>query len=130
MNENDFEREIKWMERELLALKTDHERGLGVFDFYQETVEYTAEALSPSVFPLRYFYVAVTVADGEPTPPFVQLSVDPRLKEPLKVVSSNDGKTLTYTFFDNYPFVEITYKIIAISGSKIASMVITEGDTE
>lgn len=130
MNEKAFERDLKWMERELRALKTDHERGLGVFDFYRESLSYTAEALPPSVLPLRYFYVAVTVADGEPTPPFVQLSVDPRLREPLKVVSSNGGKTLTYTFLDNYPLIEITYRIVAISGSKIASIAITEGDTE
>lgn len=123
-----FERDLKNMEREVLALKQAHKFGLGVFQFYKKTLSYTAPAIPSSAFPLRYFYVAVTVAEGEYTPPFIQLSSRPTLMSPEKVVVSNNGRTVTYTFFDNYPLVDTTYNIIAISASQITSMEVTSGD--
>ena len=63
MDRHTLQKKIMRMERELLALKTAHERGLGTYRFYQYELQFTN---------LDYAIWEASILDGEPTSPFVQ----------------------------------------------------------
>lgn len=123
-NKNLYDK-LNWMKSELTALKTAHDRGLGVFDFYTKTVTYTALA-----WPDNYINVIVTVYDGEQTPPFVQIGcTDPYYCQLQSVAISNNNRTLTYKFFANDYYVPagrvMTFRAVSIS--RIQSITAVKG---
>lgn len=63
MDRGTLDKRILRMERELLALKTAHERGLGTYRFYQYELQFTN---------VDFAIWEVSILDGEPTSPFVQ----------------------------------------------------------
>lgn len=66
--EDQFFEDIAWMKRELLGLKTSHERGLGVFDFAQ------ASSTPPEASLIGYYKLTLVFGDVETFPPIFQLA--------------------------------------------------------
>lgn len=66
MDSGTLDKTLRRMEREVLALKTAHQRGLGSYRFYQYEIIFENE---------EYATWRATVLDGEPTNPFVQATI-------------------------------------------------------
>ena len=73
---NDAEREfaqmLSSMEREVLDLKTAHQRPLGALDFFSKDTSFTVNLNNSYGSYMRNFYVRVKVADPIAKPPIVQ----------------------------------------------------------
>lgn len=70
MDKKSLEKNLANLERELLALQTAHDVGLGVVDFYEITMTGTMQQMQGQGY--YYVYILVWVKDGERFNPFVQ----------------------------------------------------------
>lgn len=106
--------------RELLALKTACEKGLGAISFYRTTKSVYVAGHDPA-----YIKITATVADGETMPTFMQLSANQAnaLQFPMKVAVDNAGRVYTWVIMNAlYTGVGKNLDLECISGAKIASL--------
>jgi hypothetical protein len=110
MNEKSLEKNLSNLERELVALQTAHEIGVGVVEYY----EYNAE---PPVFEEDNTYHAgalIEVADGERSWPFIEFwggsedSLEPFMQY------REDGRRFAIYTNDIYQRI-IRYRIVSTS---------------
>lgn len=62
MDEASLGKAITKMERELLALKTSHQIGVGTIRFYESSIKIESTT---------YMQIRIKIADSEPVPPFL-----------------------------------------------------------
>lgn len=120
MDRHTLEKKIMRMERELLALKTACERGLGAISFYRTTKSVYVAGREPA-----YIKITVKVADGETMPTFMQLSSNQAnaLQFPLRVAVDNAGRVYTWVILNALNAgVGKNLDLECISGAKIASL--------
>lgn len=106
--------------RELLALKTACDKGLGAISFYRTTKSVYVAGREPA-----YIKITVTVADGETMPTFMQLSANQAnaLQFPMKVAVDNAGRVYTWVILNAlYTGAGRNLDLECISGAKIASL--------
>lgn len=106
--------------RELLALKTACEKGLGAISFYRTTKSVYVAGREPA-----YIKITATVADGETMPTFMQLSANQAnaLQFPLRVAVDNAGRVYTWVILNALNTgVGKNLDLECISGAKIASL--------
>lgn len=94
MDEASLGKAITKMERELLALKTSHQIGVGTIRFYESSIEIE------STTNMR---VRIKIADSEPIPPFL-LVVAPRgdvlypiMDEDTRIATVNLGSSIAFS---------------------------------
>lgn len=75
MNDKSLEKNLANLERELLALQTAHDVGLGAVEFYSYTGTTPARRYSPDWPDSHWVAVMITVHDGEPLNPIIQGSI-------------------------------------------------------
>lgn len=122
---NEFLTRLIRAENELRDLKTAHERGLGVVDFYSRTASMTvAGPYSKDIT------VTATAAPDEPTPPFVQLTPRIPTGTALSFISadvSSDGRSLVSSYrlmIGEGSGYTVTFT--AISASRLQALTIQE----
>lgn len=68
----EFAGKIAWMRSELLDLKTAHQRGLGLIDFFSESQEFLAQ-------PLQLYQITIQISESyrDVFPPLFQVAINP-----------------------------------------------------
>lgn len=98
--EYEFDRLIKSMEREVLDLKTAHQRPLGTLNFFSDELSFTVAMQYTSGTYHRDFEVVVTIAEPIAKPPIVQAGWDTpsgfTFVETIGFSNSGDYTTWTY----------------------------------
>lgn len=75
MNEKSLEKNLANLERELVALQTAHDVGLGVVEFNTYYGEAPARIWSPDWPNSHFIAIMMEVIDGEPLNPIIQVNV-------------------------------------------------------
>lgn len=91
MNEKSLEKNLANMERELLALQTAHNVGIGAVDYYKYTMKGTPQNMGSYY---RIFFL-IKVKDGELLYPFMEGW------EQTDKTLGNEGTLLGYTVYKN-----------------------------
>ena len=115
MNEQELDLKLKAMQNELTALKTSHERGLGAFKFY--TAQTTFRTVADSTYLVE---LTVTIADGEPIPPFVELGWDmPYYCQIQSSRLSSNNRVLTWKIYWSDYYIPtgtlLHFRVVSIS---------------
>ena len=91
MDEASLEKAITKMERELLALKTSHQIGVGTIRFYESSIEIE------STTNMR---VRIKIANSEPVPPFLLVAapngvvLSPNVNEDTRIATVSYGSSI------------------------------------
>lgn len=121
----EFASKIAWMRAELRDLKTAHERGLGLIDFFKASTTLTA-----SSSPVALYKLTVTIADSyvDVFPPLLQIAFDPLSEYGLTYISEAfDQDTLTFTMvFGGMWNPGDSVNVSVISSAKIATVTVEE----
>lgn len=115
----EFASKIAWMRAELRDLKTAHTRGLGLIDFFSDSVEISAELL-------KIYKLTVKIADSyaDVFPPLVQVAVEPWAQGGVSYLFPTfDQSTLTFTVVlgSNWNNGD-QIKVSVVSSAKIQSL--------
>lgn len=111
---------LRRTQRELLALKTACQKGLGAISFYRKTASVYVAGREPA-----YIKIIAMVADGETTPTFMQLSANQAnaLQFPLRVSVDNTGRVYTWVILNALNTgVGKNLDLECISGARISSL--------
>lgn len=118
-----FAKMIRKMENEITALKTAHERGLGMVDFYSKSASVSTAYTQWGVIGI---YIRATVADGELSPAFCQPQLTVTNAKSLYLSSfSQSGSTLTWYYLAQGSESEATTASTkVVSASKLSTLTI------
>lgn len=113
--EDQLIKRVKKMEREVLALKTAHKRGLGLIDFYRKTASWVVIDQTPA-------RITAVAKSGAPVPFFCQLSSN--IPKALELFSNMtvSGQTMTWDIYESYFAAGQTLTIEAISTVELAQL--------
>ena len=112
MDEASLEKALTKMEREVLALKTNHQIGLGTIKFYEKTLAVEAKTS---------ISLTVKIANGEPLPPFLVVALTNGICYTPIVDTSTGIATVNAYLSSGFP----AGNIVAVSSSLIESMAIS-----
>lgn len=123
MNEKSLEKNLANLERELVALQTAHDVGLGAVEFYSYAATTPARRWSEDWPNSHFLAIMITVHDGEPLNPVIQgyIQADGMGNIPSignYMMQHSDSK---YSFFDaglgiDAPIVtQYFYKVVSTS---------------
>lgn len=74
--EREYDRLVKSMENEVLALKTAHQRPLGALNFFKDAIDFDVDLTESFGVRIATFNVVVEIATPAVTPPIVQAGWD------------------------------------------------------
>lgn len=124
LSTSEFASKIAWFRAELRDLKTAHQRGLGLLDFFSSSATFVPEQF-------KVYQVVVTVAQefAETFPPIIQLAVSPIDEstgfEILRPAFDETNLTFTAILGGNWSAdEEVTVQVT--SSAKISSVVVEE----
>lgn len=122
MNDN-FSISIRKMEREITCLKTSHDRGLGMVDFYTKSA---SGSITIGQWGITEFEITATVSSGELTPSLIQPQITTSGTRPVSLVSFTQSGTVNTWKYSAQGDVGATVQISArvVSSSKIATLTI------
>lgn len=118
MDRHTLEKKIMRMERELLALKTACERGLGAMSFYRKTLNFT-----PTDTNYGFIEVIATLKSTAIAPAFMQLGSTPLGWTVIEKFTMSDSRTSRWAMMNPAILgqtVALTFE--CISGAEIDSL--------
>lgn len=115
---------MKWIEGELLALKTAHLRGLGTADFCTETTDYHY----PNMQLGDAITVKVSFEDDIEEMPFIQTyNAMARFLNPLSASWNNENKTVSILSMCTVGGIDYGGEVKVVASAQIKSIAITKG---
>lgn len=113
---NNFDQKLIWLEREVLALKTAQERGLGTMNFYRNSVNLSYAPGSP-----LYITVTATAKAGEIAPFFCQLFFNTTEDLIMDQLTTSDTSVAWRFYYNSLSSQSFTFTVISTSDCTVTA---------
>ena len=107
---NNFEQKLTWLDREILALKTAQERGLGTMNFYRNSADLSYSPGSP-----LYIVITATAKAGEIAPFFCELFFNTTEDLIIDQLTTTDTSVQWRYYYNSLSYQSFTFTVISTS---------------
>lgn len=124
MDADTLTQKLKWCKRELLALKTAHQRGLGTASFFSDT---DFLSFAPTSYANNFLYITVQF-DSLPYSPYCQCYISSaQYFQPMEITYDTNANQMIFVFMSYLLNVTIPVNAKVIATAEIKSITMTGG---